>query len=89
MYVRNYSSGESYIGIPSTIWDHSSITSEVWGWGWPNADISKEFKKIAQRHWCKTKTAILFKNFYEKKFAMFHQIKIDTKHLLFFQKVIF
>ena len=45
-------------------------------------------KKIeARRHWCKTKTAILFKNFYEKEFAIFHQIKIDTKHPLFISKL--
>ena len=43
-------------------------------------DVRKKIE--AWRHWCKTKTAILFKNFYEKEFAMFHQIKIDTKHQL-------
>ena len=50
-------------------------------------DVRKKIE--ARRHWCKTKTAILFKNFYEKEFAIFHQIKIDTKPPLFFQKVIF
>ena len=48
-------------------------------------DVRKKIE--ARRHWCKTKTAILFKNFYEKEFAIFHQIKIDTKHPLLISKL--
>ena len=80
LLIHHWTLLSSAVQVRSLYWRMCTATKSSF-----SPDVRKKIE--ARRHWCKTKTAILFKNFYEKEFAMFHQIKIDTKHPLFFKKL--